>query len=408
MNFWAVLRKRRPNRSRARPALALAPLVIALVAPGGPGGSDGPKSPGPAAKPTYAVTRLSSRVIVLDCLNVNVTAIASDSGIVVIDTNRSPAAMRTLRGVIETEFRRKDFTYLINTHGDPDHSSGNSVFPGVPLIAQENYAAYVAHSKASTLRNEWARKSRPEAGSALRTTEAARIPAVTFRDSLRLDLGDLTLELYFCGAAHTNHDIVVYVPEEKLLLAGDLICSRESPCFAVNAMADVPRLTRELEGLLRRQEGLLTIVPGHGKILTRDDLSSFCRALSERYREVKADRSAARLLSQAIDREGIRAALDRYPPPVPGHPGTLDWSEDEFGTLGVRLMRRGMVDEALRVLELAVRVFPQSSILYAYLGDACVENGDRKSAVAAYKKSLALAPDFKRVAEMLKALGGGR
>jgi glyoxylase-like metal-dependent hydrolase (beta-lactamase superfamily II) len=410
--------------------LALVPglLALALAAFGRPGAPDVPDV-------SYTVTRLSSRVIVLDCQDVNVTAIAAKSGIVVIDTNRSPGVMRRLRRVIEEEFGRSDFIDLVNTHGDPDHSSGNQVFPSVPLIAHQDYAAFILHGKASKLRHRWSQRSRledararcdaldpqsPEAES-LRTRVAAlesanadlqdgravKIPAVTFEDSLHLDLGDLTLELRFCGEAHTNHDIVVYVPEEKLLLAGDLICSAWSPCFSINAMADVPRLVGELEGLLQREAGLETVVPGHGKTLTRADLSSFCRSLGERYGEVRAENSAARIVSQTIEREGIQAALKRCPWPAPDGRGTLDWSAEEFGTLGIRLMRRGKVDEAVSVLRLAVRALPQSAYLYDCLGEACLEKDDRAAAAAAYERSLALMPDNRRAEEMVQILRGG-
>jgi glyoxylase-like metal-dependent hydrolase (beta-lactamase superfamily II) len=410
--------------------LALAPglLVLALAAFARAGAPD-------VAESSYTLTRLSTRVIVLDCLDVHVTAIAAKSGIVVIDTNRNPGVMRRLRRVIEEEFGRRDFIYLVNTHGDPDHSSGNQVFPSVPLIAHQDYAAFILHAKAPTLRNRWIQRSRLEDArtryqvlgrkskeaealrariSALELLNAdlgdgrpARMPAITFKDSLHLDLGDLTLELRFCGETHTNHDIVVYVPEEKLLLAGDLICSPQSPCFRVNAMPDVPRLVRELEGLLQREAGLETVVPGHGEIFTRADLSSFCRAASEQFGKVRTENSAARIVSQAIEREGIKAALKRCPPPAPDSQGTVYWSEEEFGTLGVRLMRRGMVDEAVSVLELAVGALPESALLYARLGDACLENGDREAAVAAYRRSLALAPSNRHAAEMLKILRGG-
>jgi glyoxylase-like metal-dependent hydrolase (beta-lactamase superfamily II) len=412
---------------KAPMAFALVPLVFALAASGGPGAPDVPEI-------SHTVTRLSNRVIVLDCLNVNVTAIATDSGIVVIDTNRSPAAMRHLRGVIEAEFGRRDFIYVINTHGDPDHSFGNTVFSTVPLIAHQDYAAFILHAKAPTLRNDWARRSRledararyevldPEGKEAeeLRTRISAlelmnsdlniggtaKMPAVTFRDSLHLDLGNLTLDLRFCGETHTNHDIVVYVPEERLLLAGDLICSPRSPCFAINAMADVPRLVREMEGLLRREEGLETIVPGHGKTLTRTELSNFCRSIMERFGEVRTENSAARILSQIIEREGIQAALKRCPPPVPDGKGTTDWSAEEFSTLGQRLMRKGMVRESVLVLQLAARALPGSAFLCSCLGDACLERGDRDAAEAAYRKSLVLAPENRYAAEMLEALRG--
>jgi cyclase len=406
-------------------AIALGLLALAPTAFGESGAMDVPEPP-------YTVTRLSRRVIVLDCLNVNVTAIAADSGVVVIDTNRSPGVMRRLRRAIEEEFGRQDFIYLVNTHGDPDHSSGNQVFPSVPLIAHQAYGAFVLHGRASRLRGRWTQRSlldeartryetidpKSEEAEGLRAKISAletriaemndepapKMPAVTFKDSLHVDLGDLTLELRFCGAAHTNHDIIIYVPEEKVLLTGDLICAPQSPCFAINAMADVPRLVREMEGLLRRESGLETVVPGHGKIMNRADLSSFCRTVSEQYGQLRIENSAARVLGQAIEREGIQAALERCPPPTQGNPGKLDWSEGEFGTLGTRLMRRGMVEEAVRVLRLAVGALPESAFLYGCLGDACVENNDREAALAAYEKSLALAPESRYAAEMLKVL----
>ena len=410
--------------------LALVPglMALAIVAFAGPGAPDAPES-------FHTVKRLSRRVIVVDCQDVNVTAIASDSGIVVIDTNRSARVMRRLRRVIEEEFGRKDFVYLVNTHGDPDHSSGNQVFPAVPLVAHQDYAAFVLHGRASALRREWSRRSRlddartryqasdpgSQEAESLRAgiaalesmdrdshdQQAAMEPAITFKDSLRLDLGALNLELRFCGEAHTNHDLVVYVPQEKLLLAGDLICSAWSPCFSIDAMVDVPRLVRELEGLLQREAGLETVVPGHGQALTRADLSSFCRSLAQRYGDVRTENSAARIVSQTIEKEGIRAALERCPWPAPdGQPG-LAWSEGEFSTLGFRLIRRGMVDEAVRVLELAVRALPNSALLYNRLGEACLEKDDRAAAAVAYERSLALMPDNRRAEEMLEILRGG-
>lgn len=414
-------------RFNGRALLLGTPLFVFLVV-GHPGAAE-------VLENGISLTRISDRVIVLDCQNVKVTAIASDSGIVVVDTNRSPGVMRRLRGVIEEEFGRRDFAYLVNTHGDPDHSSGNQVFPSVPLIAHENYAAFVRHGAASRLRSDRNRRigleaarSRLEAldsatheADSLRTKIsdmesmradpeadlAAKTPAIVFEDSLTLDLGDLTLEMRFCGSAHTNHDIVVYIPEEKLLLTGDLICAPRSPCFSVDAMADIPRLVRELDRFLRRAEGLETVVPGHGTILTRGELSSFCRAVSERYVEVRIERSAAWVMDQAIEAEGIEAALGRFPGAAPGNRGDLDWSEGEIGVLGIRLVRQGMAGDAERVLELALDVLPDSAYLYGCLGDACLENDDRDAAIVAYGKSLALAPSNRHAAELLKVLRGG-
>jgi glyoxylase-like metal-dependent hydrolase (beta-lactamase superfamily II) len=381
---------------------------------------------------SYGVTRLSNRVVVLDCQSVNVTAIATDSGIVVIDTNRSRGIMEHLRGVIEQEFGRKDFAYVINTHGDPDHSSGNWAFPSVPLIAHRNSPAFLLHAKASTLHNEWSlRRSLQTAHAGCRAVKldsseeaellaritalesmyadardgrTARMPTIVFSDTLSLDLGNLTLELRFCGEAHTNHDLVLYVPEEKLLVTGDLISSPRSAGFSINAMADVPRLLRELEGLLQRQPGIETVVPGHGKTLTRADMLTFCGSLAERFRRVRTEDSAALLVGRTIEREGIHVALDRFPVSIADVHGSLYWSEEEFGTLGLRLMRSGMLEEAMRVLQRAIDALPQSAFLNDCLGDVCVEREDRAAAVAAYEQSLALMPENRHAREMLSIL----
>ncbi|MBN1425812.1 MBL fold metallo-hydrolase [Candidatus Fermentibacteria bacterium] len=379
-----------------------------------------------------SVIRLSDRVIVVECLDVNVTAIAADSGIVVIDTNHSSIIMEQVRRVIEEQFGRGDFINVIVTHGDPDHVGGIGAFPGIPLVAHRGFAAYVGHAMASRLHIDWARTSRLEAarkkyqsvdpqckeGAALRAliaslellapdsakVRASSTPALAFTDSLCLDLGDVRLELRFCGNAHTNHDILVYVPEERLLLTGDVINSPRSSGFPVNAMADVSRLVGELEGLLRRETGLETVVPGHGPPLSRADLETFCTTIAERFTRVRVDHSTAFLMSRAIEREGILAALQRYPVPAGRTTEALYWSEEEFSILGMRLVRSGMVNEGISVLQRATAALPQSALLYDCLGDAHVENGHVEGALAAYERSVDLMPENRHAQEMLRIL----
>ncbi|HUX08967.1 MAG TPA: hypothetical protein VMX35_16835, partial [Acidobacteriota bacterium] len=64
------------------------------------------------------IRRLSDRVIVLTAegFGNSTVAIASERGIVVIDTNVSPPIAKALREAISREFERSDFVYTINTH----------------------------------------------------------------------------------------------------------------------------------------------------------------------------------------------------------------------------------------------------------------------------------------------------
>ena len=64
------------------------------------------------------VTRVIDRVLVLNgsfMVN-NVVALATAKGLVVVDSTGIPSIARKMRKIIEKEFGRSDFKYLINTH----------------------------------------------------------------------------------------------------------------------------------------------------------------------------------------------------------------------------------------------------------------------------------------------------
>jgi len=61
-------------------------------------------------------------------------AIASEQGIVVVDTESSWSLTAEIREVIAREFARDDFAYLINTHGHADHGGGNQVFRDAVIV----------------------------------------------------------------------------------------------------------------------------------------------------------------------------------------------------------------------------------------------------------------------------------
>ena len=66
-------------------------------------------------------------------------------------------------------------------------------------------------------------------------------PSKTFNDRMTLDLGDLTLKLYYFGRAHSGSDILIQVPEEELLLTGDLFLDIGwLPLFAGMTELDIP------------------------------------------------------------------------------------------------------------------------------------------------------------------------
>jgi glyoxylase-like metal-dependent hydrolase (beta-lactamase superfamily II) len=95
------------------------------------------------------VVRLSDRVLVLreDVMADNITAIASKKGLIVIDSSGFPSTARRMRAIIEREFKRTDFAYVINTHFHWDHAWGNQVFPEAVIIGHEDCPALMTRDK---------------------------------------------------------------------------------------------------------------------------------------------------------------------------------------------------------------------------------------------------------------------
>jgi glyoxylase-like metal-dependent hydrolase (beta-lactamase superfamily II) len=376
------------------------------------------------------VTRVTDRVIVLDCLSVNVTALAARDGILIVDTGRSPSLMQEIVARIEREFGRRDVTHVINTHGHHDHTGGNPIFPDAIRIGHANCPAFMRNGSAGSPGDRWSLEDRlerdkrrlasrersPAEAESLRGEIRARAlmladlrrnyaitpPNRTFTDRLTIDLGDLTAELIYAGETHTNNDIVVYVPQERLLVTGDLFCSPNSLCFSPGPFVDVARLASVLDELLGREPGVEVAIPGHGAVLTRPDLERLRQLVADRCATFDGGRSAAARLGAMIEAHGAGEALERWERSEV--PGRREITEQEFTRLAERLLWRGKVDEAIQVLEYAASVLPESALIHGSLGETRLKRGDVRSAMASLERSLELVPENRRAAGILRML----
>jgi cyclase len=86
-------------------------------------------------------------------------------------------------------------------------------------------------------------------------------PEVTFAESLTLWVDDLEVQLIYMGPAHTTNDIVVWIPERKVVFTGDLVFNGGTPFAMMGSVAGW------LEALSRlKRLGAETVVPGHGAV----------------------------------------------------------------------------------------------------------------------------------------------
>jgi glyoxylase-like metal-dependent hydrolase (beta-lactamase superfamily II) len=219
-------------------------------------------------------TEVADRVWVAryEWFDVNVSVVAGASGLVVVDTNASAAAART----VLADLRRLSSAPLVaavNTHVHFDHTFGNGVLAaeGAELIAHESAAAAMPDHAAKVRSQASAQAGQDERYAELAATDEV-VPARIFSSALALDLGDRVVELVHPGRGHTDGDLVVRVPEVDVVLAGDLVeesTARDAvPGFGDDCYPMEWPVTLDL--VLELLGPGTVVVPGHGAPVGRD------------------------------------------------------------------------------------------------------------------------------------------
>ncbi|MGA9767760.1 MAG: serine hydrolase [Blastocatellia bacterium] len=114
--------------------------------------------------------------------------------------------------------------------------------------------------------------------------------------------------------------------------------------------------------------------------------------------------SIAKVFYKTMSVEGLEAAVKKYHELKQTAPSAYAFEESQLNDLGYRMMARGKLKEAIRVLQLNVESYPQSSNAYDSLGEAYMKNGDRDPAIENYEKSLKLDSTNQNAVEVLKKL----
>ena len=115
-------------------------------------------------------------------------------------------------------------------------------------------------------------------------------------------------------------------------------------------------------------------------------------------------KSIAETLSATIASSGIDAAEKQYRDLKAAGSPTYNFDEGELNALGYTLIGVKKFKEAIRVLQLNVEAYPQSSNVYDSLGEAYLDDGNNPQAIVNYQKSLQLNPKNRGAAEVLKRL----
>ena len=263
----------------------------------------------------------------------NAGLVRTASGTVVVDTTFSPHEMATLLGAAEED--PAGVSLVINTHFHSDHTWGNQLFD-CPILSQrlcrERMEQNLAASWSAQAIAEWiteVEKSDPAMAAGIRVEMAElhiTLPTEVFEDRFNLLLGGVRLETIHMGG-HTPGSAVVWLPDEGVLFAGDLIFAR---CYPYAGDADVPAYIDALKQL--PAFGAQYIVPGHGEPCGEAEIQAQVDYLEETWART------AEHVAQGHDEE--EAVAD------PGYPRPWEAGAERMHGMNIRRMYGLLMERA--------------------------------------------------------------
>lgn len=211
----------------------------------------------------------------------NVGFVITGEGVILINTPTMPLEARQWRDKI-AGVTDQEAIYIINTDYHPECVVGNYVFEA-PVIAHE-----LAWRKMKSYGDSFRQhliddfQSEPEMAAELKSFRIVT-PQITLTDKMTLHEGNKVLELIYVGG-HTPASIVVYIPEEGVLFAGDVVVNGVHPLMSeANSKEWLDALTYIRRPWVKAE----IIVPGEGEVCDREatrKLSRYIRRLRAKVR----------------------------------------------------------------------------------------------------------------------------
>jgi glyoxylase-like metal-dependent hydrolase (beta-lactamase superfamily II) len=217
-----------------------------------------------------------------------VTALITDDGVVLVD-DKFEIDHDNIMAEIK-KITNQPVKYVINTHYHGDHSGGNAKLQALGTLAV-----------AST-----------EARASMVAANQSGQPNITVGNHAELHIGGKTVEIHKVGRAHTNGDVVVLFPEQRVLAAGDIFANgpgTSAQLVDYRGGGSAKLWPQAVDQALALQYD--TVIPGHGLVSTKADLTAY-RARAQRFAD-----TLQQLVSQGKSRAEIETVVR----------GQFDWED---------------------------------------------------------------------------------
>ena len=164
----------------------------------------------------------------------------------------------------------KNIRALINSHSNGDHCNGNNCVDTDEVISSEATLEEMSHESPEMMAALL--KQAPEMGTLGKyflecfgsfnfEGVTKRLPNTTFTGETQRQVGDKIVELIDVGPAHTDGDILVHVPSDKVVFTGDILFIEGHPILWAGP---VKNWINACDRIISMEVDF--VVPGHGPV----------------------------------------------------------------------------------------------------------------------------------------------
>lgn len=276
-----------PTHRLLAPCLSLGVALAALL----PAAAMAQERPGPL---TLSAHQVKPGVYWVDGGVSNTGFVVGDKGVVAIDAQKTDDAAIAFLAEIAKVTPKKVDTVIV-THSDPDHVGGLPAYPaGTQIIAQENTRAAILASAADPA-------APPIYAQLYGKLAASYLPSHLVGQSESVTIDGIRMQLIYVAPAHSSGDLVIYLPAQKVVFAGDVVTTNTGKYPVIHIGGSSLGWIATMKAILALDAD--TIISGHGEIWSRAKLTEWLHLVEERRDAIRA------MVMQNKSVEEVQAAL---------------------------------------------------------------------------------------------------
>lgn len=250
------------------------------------------------------VQRLTGGVYMLTGQGGNIGVSIGDDGVFIIDDQYAPLTERILSAI--RDLTSEPVRFVFNTHWHGDHTGGNENLgeSGALIVAHDNVRERMGVEQLLE------RIGRPTTSEP--TAPEGALPVVTFTTDVTFFVNDDVLHAFHVEDAHTDGDAIVHFGQANVVHMGDTFFRDRFPFIDTATGGSIDGMIAAAGAALALMDAETQVIPGHGPLSSRQDLTEYRDALRTMRNAVAALKEEGLALEEIQARRPIRDRAEAW------------------------------------------------------------------------------------------------